>query len=84
MSAKSGAGLEELRTLIARRLADRAVSLEADLIALRPRHDAALRSARSNLREALELVSPERVEHRLASPELVASSMRGATDSTVS
>lgn len=80
VSAKSGAGLDELRTLITRRMADRAVSLEADLMALRPRHDAALRSARNNLGEALELVSPEKDEYRLTSPELVASSMRGALD----
>ena len=58
VSAKHGEGLDDLRTLIARRLADRSVSLDANLMALRPRHDGALRSARSNLREALELVSP--------------------------
>lgn len=76
VSAVSGAGLDRLAALMASRLADRAVSLAADAVALRPRHEAALGAARRNLSEALELVGPERSRRVLDQPEVVAAAIR--------
>ena len=78
VSAIEGTGLDTLRRTIARHVGDRAVSLAADALALHPRHEAALRSARHNLDEAVHLVDPAR--RHLEQPELVASAMRGALD----
>src|SRR4029453_11988046 len=80
VSAFTGAGLDELSSLIAARLSDRAVSLAADTIALRPRHEEALRSALANLAEALSLVESIRTQRSLPHPELIASAMRAALD----
>ncbi len=74
------AQLDDLRGTIATRLADRAVSLSADALALLPRHEAALRSAQRNLRDTLDLVEPARGERSLPQPELVAAGLRMALD----
>ncbi|MHC4427606.1 MAG: tRNA modification GTPase [Planctomycetota bacterium] len=71
VSARSGDGLNDLQMLIAQRLADKAVSLAADALALGPRHEALLRAARDRLDEALQI---------LEEPELVAAAMRLALD----
>ena len=78
VSAVTGRGLEALRSAIAGRLGGRAVSLAGDALALRPRHETALRSAVRNLDEAIELIRPARAEHALPNPELIASAMRSA------
>lgn len=78
VSAHTGAGLDDLRRAIAGQLADRAVSLAADVFALTPRHEAALRAAHDNIAEALILLGPVRDERSLDEPELVAASMRAA------
>jgi tRNA modification GTPase len=80
VSAHAGQGLDALRSAIAHRLADRAVSLAADALALSPRHETALRLAYRNLGEADDLVATSRNERALARPELVAASMRLALD----
>jgi tRNA modification GTPase len=80
VSARTGHGLDALRAAIARRLADRAVSLAADAMALRPRHEAALRSAARSLAEATALVAPSRDQRHLPQPELVAAAMRTGLD----
>jgi tRNA modification GTPase len=80
VSAQTGQGLDALRSAIAMRLADRAVSLAADALALQPRHEAALRSAARNLDEAVALVEPSRDERHLPRAELVASALRAALD----
>ncbi len=74
------ARLDDLRRSIAQRLADRAVSLSADALALLPRHEAALRSALRNLRDTLDLVEPARAERTLPQPELIAAGLRMALD----
>jgi len=74
------ARLDDLRRSIAQRLADRAVSLSADALALLPRHEAALRSALRNLRDTLDLVEPARGERTLPQPELIAAGLRMALD----
>lgn len=78
VSAHTGEGLDQLRSMIALHLADRAVSLAADVFALTPRHEAALRSAHANISDACELVAGMRDDRSLAEPELVAAAMRSA------
>ncbi|MHC5008816.1 MAG: GTPase, partial [Planctomycetota bacterium] len=80
VSARSGDGLDALRTAIAGRVADRAVSLAADAIALRPRHEAALRSAQRDLTETIALVESTPDERHVPRPELVAATLRAALD----
>jgi tRNA modification GTPase len=69
-----------LKTAVTRRLADRTVSLAADAMALRPRHEAALRSAARNLTETTALVEPLPDERHVPRPELVAATLRAALD----
>ena len=78
--ALTGRGLDRLRDIIAEHLADRAVSLAADALALRPRHEAALQSARRNLQDAIDLVEPVGGTRTLPQSELVAASLRLALD----
>ncbi|MHC4768582.1 MAG: tRNA modification GTPase [Planctomycetota bacterium] len=80
VSARNGDGLDELRAAVGQRLADRAVSLAADAMALRPRHEAALRSAARNLTETTALVEPLPDERHVPRPELVAATLRAALD----
>jgi tRNA modification GTPase len=80
VSAVTGAGITTLLDAIAGRLADRAVSLAADALALEPRHEAALRGAQCNLDDAIELVHPVRDQRQLPQPELVAAALRLALD----
>ncbi len=80
VSAVTGAGITTLLDAIAGRLANRAVSLAADALALEPRHEAALRGAQYNLDDAIELVHPVRDQRQLPQPELVAAALRLALD----
>jgi tRNA modification GTPase len=80
VSAHTGHGLDQLRAAIAARLSTRAVSLAADALALRPRHEAAFRAALAHLSEATALVEAVRDTHNLPNPELIASTMRAALD----
>ncbi len=80
VSARTGDGLDALRVVITRRVADRAVSLAADAMALRPRHEAALRSAARNLTETIALVESSQAERHVPQPELVAATLRAALD----
>jgi tRNA modification GTPase len=70
VSATTGAGLDDLRQAIAARVGDRAVSIAADLLALQPRHESALRAAREHLAAA----------RGAGAPELVAAALRVALD----
>ena len=79
LSAVTGEGLDELRRIIAQRLSDHAVSLAADALALRPRHEAALRAAHSHLttaRQSLEKGDGSLFPQVILQPELTAASMR--------
>jgi tRNA modification GTPase len=73
VSAMTGQGLTELRKAIARRVGDRAVSIGADLLALQPRHESALRAARAHLVAA----------RAAGEAELVAATLRSALDELV-
>ena len=78
VSGLTGEGLAELRQAISDRLGDRAVSIHAELLSLQPRHESALREARSCLEDAADHVDPE--AHALDEIELVAGAMRQALD----
>ncbi len=80
VSAHTGAGLAELRAMIARKLADRAVSVSGEAMALQPRHESALRLAREAVAAAIELLAPQRANHALANIELIAGTLRRALD----
>lgn len=80
VSARTAEGLDALRSFIAAHLADRAVSLAADAVVLRPRHEFALREAMRELDATIELLERQRAAHALAEPELIAASMRAALD----
>jgi tRNA modification GTPase len=79
-SAATGAGLDRLKAVVGDRLADRAVHLAADAIALGGRHQTALAGASAALSDALELVEPQGSARALADAELIAASMRVALD----
>lgn len=78
VSALTGAGLEKLKIAIAARLADRAVSLAADAVAIGPRHRQAMAEALAHLREAAAEASRAAEARSLPNPELVAAAMRAA------
>ncbi len=80
VSASSGAGLDDLRGLIARRIGDHAVSLAADAVVVQPRHEAALADASEALGAAVALLEPSRTGRDLPEPELLAAAMRAALD----
>jgi tRNA modification GTPase len=80
VSAVTGEGLDALRAEIARRLADRTVSLAADALALQPRHEAALRAAHGHVADAAAQVERARDARHLPQPELIAAAMRSGLD----
>jgi len=96
VSAQSGGGIDQLRQHITNQLADRAVSLTADCLALQPRHEACLRNARKHLEEARAFIIPDKTHGsplpgarlpevrlpgvRLPGVELIAASLRAALD----
>ncbi len=78
VSGTTGENLDALRRLIAERLGDRLVSVNAEALALQPRHEAALRSAAAALAEARATLDPD--APALDAPELVAAPLRDALD----
>lgn len=78
VSAKDNTGLDFVRKIISDRLAQQAISLASDALALQPRHESALCGSRDHLNEALNLIksSLDKTKKGLQSPELVAASMR--------
>lgn len=84
VSAKTGLGLAELRTAIAQRLSDRAVSLSGQLLALTPRHESGLTAANQSLADAISQVAGQvtrqQAQRSLNDPELIAGCLRAALD----
>ncbi|MEM1107495.1 MAG: GTPase [Planctomycetota bacterium] len=76
VSGKTGEGLDILRQTIRDRLGDRAVSVQAELLSLQPRHESALNQARNAIQEAINHVDPESAA--MGEIELVAGAMRRA------
>ncbi len=82
--ARSGDGLGLLRDRIRDRLADRVVHLEAQALALQPRHETELRDAVAGVEEVCAVVEPARANRTLPCPELIAASLRRSLDATAS
>jgi tRNA modification GTPase len=80
VSAATGENISLLKMLIAERLANRAVSLSGQTLALQGRHESALRSAACNLKSAKELLWRGGSTDAIESPELVAHHLRAALD----
>ena len=80
ISAKTGLHLDRLRQLILTKLGERAVSISADMLALQPRHELALKQAQHDLATARALLSYQRSEPAIAQVELIAGAMRSALD----
>lgn len=78
VSGLTGEGLVELREAIIERLGERAVSIQAELLSLQPRHESALREALACVQDAAQHIDPE--AHCLDEIELVAGAMRQALD----
>jgi len=84
VSAHTGAGCDALRRAVVTALSGRAVSVQADLLALQPRHESALRQAASALRQTRGLLSPCLEKSSLPNIELLADAMRIALDALAS
>ncbi len=80
VSGSTGTGLDALRRAIADRLGDRGVSATAEMLALQPRHESALRQALAELETARDLVAPHIADRALPHVELIAGSLRTALD----
>jgi tRNA modification GTPase len=78
VSGVSRAGVAELRSALAQRLAMRHVAGDGEALVLSARHDEALRGAIDRLDEGAHLAAADSV--RLAHPELVAAALRAALD----
>ncbi len=78
VSGVTGVGLDALRAAIEDRLGDRAVSIQAELLSLQPRHESALREALACLEDAIHHIDP--AAYALDEIELVAGAMRQALD----
>jgi len=78
VSGITGEGLPELQDAIVQQLGQRAVSIQAELLALQPRHESALRETLACLQDAGQHVDPEAAA--LNEIELVAEAMRHALD----
>lgn len=84
VSAHSGLGLDELRRAIVDALAGRAVSIQADLLALQPRHERALRDTAEYIRATRQTLGPSVGTTHLPDIELLADTMRGGLDALAS
>ena len=80
VSALTGEGLNELRQAIGERLADRAVSLHAQMLALQPRHAEAVRDAGDDVAEARRLLAGQLNADALTDMELIADCLRAGLD----
>jgi len=80
VSALTGEGLDELKRIIVDRLGDRAVGVTSQMLALGPRHEAALDHALGYINQARALLQPQLKNHSLNQMELVAGALRGALD----
>lgn len=84
ISALTDKNLDTLRLAITQHLADKAVSLQADLLALQPRHEQAISTATEALQQTSDLLAPAASSPHLPDIELLAGSMRDALDALAS
>jgi tRNA modification GTPase len=84
VSVHDSIGLDALRAEVADALSEKAVSLQADLLALQPRHEQALRQASETLSETTVLLERAAGTSHLPDIELLADTMRSALDALAS
>lgn len=80
VSAKTGQGLDELRDLIVHRLGNRSVSVSGQMLALQPRHEAALRRTAEHLHSAQQQLEAQESQYAIQQVELIAALLRQAID----
>lgn len=80
VSAHTGRGLEELKSIVAERLGDRTVAIGGRMLALTARHMDALQAALSELRQAVTHLEPHLNRRDLPEMELQAETLRRALD----
>jgi tRNA modification GTPase len=80
VSAFTGAGIEALRQAITEQLASRSISVMADMLALQPRHDSALRQTLVHLDIVRNRLSSQRPDLAIQQVELIAGHLRQALD----
>lgn len=80
VSALNNQGLDTLKAALVNRLADRAVSLRGEQLALQPRHEQDLRDALAGIDGAIQALGLSAGQSSIADVELVAGAMRGALD----
>ncbi len=78
VSALTGQNLDTLKDTIADRLGDLPVSISADMLALQPRHEHALRSALTQLTHARGLLATRLTARAIEDVELIADHLRQA------
>jgi len=81
VSAVTGDHLDTLRSLIADRLGDSAVSVSAQMLALQPRHEQALNDAKSQITLARQLLADQLDTKAIQDVELIAGHLREALNS---
>ena len=84
LSAKTGHGLDQLRTTMAQKLGDRAVSVTGQMFVLQPRHEAAFRQALHHLKTTQAWLSDQRQTAPLHRAELVAAALGQALNELTS
>jgi tRNA modification GTPase len=84
ISARTGMGLEQLKLQILAKLGDRGVSIQAEKLALQPRHEMALKGAMTAIDDALTQVTPQQDQPALDDLELIAGTLRFALDELAS
>lgn len=84
ISATTGMGIDQLKRAILAKLGDRGVSIQAEKLALQPRHEIALKRAISAMVDTLVQVTPQREQHALDDLELIAGTLRYALDELAS
>jgi tRNA modification GTPase len=80
ISSVTGQNLDALKRRIAEQLSQRAVSLTADMLALQPRHEQAIRTAIDELSAASTQLPADSAGRHIPEPELTAARMRAALD----
>lgn len=83
VNAHTGFGMDTLRREIVNTLAGQAVSIRADLLALQPRHEQAIKDAAQSLQQTKQLIDGSSGD-RLPDIELLAGAMRSALDALAS
>lgn len=84
ISAQTGLGIDQLKDEILTKLGDRGVSIQAEKLALQPRHEMALKQAIEAIGDAIQQVKPQAQKPALDDLELVASQLRFALDELAS